>query len=279
MGIRISEMEEATTFGADDYVPIVTNGTNKKALGAKIKEFIAGFFVSKSGDTMSGDLNNTAAFANKYSGVQIDNSSDNHVSENTQLMSAGFKDNSGFVYSGLNAQVSTSGLVETWLSVKNKKTDGTSVNNYINLIARKDGTVGYDIADTAEFRKALGVNTGYVSQSGGANVASSSIYFKNIAPKITISGGLWLVSYWADFAANSTGDRLIVLSHAADNQSDVSGYSKISMKATSNEFDARLSGTVLFNTGGGSYDLYLNALQNSGSTLVVNGVVRAIRLN
>lgn len=47
MGIRISEMEEATTFGADDYVPIVTNGTNKKALGQKIKDFIAGFFVAK----------------------------------------------------------------------------------------------------------------------------------------------------------------------------------------------------------------------------------------
>ena len=47
MGIRISEMEEATTFGADDYVPIVKNGTNKKALGQKIKDFIAGFFVAK----------------------------------------------------------------------------------------------------------------------------------------------------------------------------------------------------------------------------------------
>ena len=61
MGIRISEMEEATTFGADDYVPIVTSGTNKKALGSKIKDFIAGFFVSKSGDTMTGKLTLGAA--------------------------------------------------------------------------------------------------------------------------------------------------------------------------------------------------------------------------
>lgn len=53
MGIRISEMEEATTFGADDYVPIVTSGTNKKALGAKIKDFIAGFFATKTGDNIS----------------------------------------------------------------------------------------------------------------------------------------------------------------------------------------------------------------------------------
>ena len=46
MGIRISEMEEATTFGADDYVPIVTGGTNKKAIGQKIKDFIKGGFTA-----------------------------------------------------------------------------------------------------------------------------------------------------------------------------------------------------------------------------------------
>lgn len=46
MGIRISEMEEATTFGADDYVPIVSNGTNKKAIGSKIKAFIKGGFTA-----------------------------------------------------------------------------------------------------------------------------------------------------------------------------------------------------------------------------------------
>lgn len=46
MGIRISEMEEAATFGADDYVPIVTSGTNKKALGSKIKAFIKGGFAA-----------------------------------------------------------------------------------------------------------------------------------------------------------------------------------------------------------------------------------------
>lgn len=157
MGIRISEMEEATTFGADDYVPIVTNGTNKKALGQKIKDFIAGFFVSKSGDSMTGDLDNSASFANKFSGVQVDNTSNNHVSENTQLMSAGFKDNSGFVYSGINAQVSTSGIIESWFGVKNKKTDGTIVSNYIDIIVDKDGIKSYEIADAAAFRSAIGL--------------------------------------------------------------------------------------------------------------------------
>ena len=61
MGIRISEMEEAASFGEEDLIPIVSNGSNKKALGSKIKDFIAGFFVSKSGDTMTGKLTLGAA--------------------------------------------------------------------------------------------------------------------------------------------------------------------------------------------------------------------------
>ncbi len=40
MGIRISEMEEATTFGANDVVPIVSSGSNKKITGTKIKNFV-----------------------------------------------------------------------------------------------------------------------------------------------------------------------------------------------------------------------------------------------
>lgn len=46
MGIRISEMEEAASFGEEDLIPIVSNGTNKKALGSKIKDFIKGGFTA-----------------------------------------------------------------------------------------------------------------------------------------------------------------------------------------------------------------------------------------
>lgn len=66
MGIRISEMEEATTFGADDYVPIVSNGTNKKALGTKIKDFMANYFVKKTGDTFPAS---SVTFDNTTSGL------------------------------------------------------------------------------------------------------------------------------------------------------------------------------------------------------------------
>lgn len=70
MGIRISEMEEATTFGADDYVPIVTNGTNKKALGTKIKDFIANYFVKKTGDTFPAS---SVTYDNTTSGLSAAN--------------------------------------------------------------------------------------------------------------------------------------------------------------------------------------------------------------
>lgn len=55
MGIRISEMEEATSFGADDIVPIVRSNSNKKITGSKLKDFFANFFVRKTGDTFPAD--------------------------------------------------------------------------------------------------------------------------------------------------------------------------------------------------------------------------------
>lgn len=62
MSRRISEMDEAVSFGEDDLIPIVKNGANKKATGSKIKDFIGNFFVKKTGDTFpagSVSFNNT----------------------------------------------------------------------------------------------------------------------------------------------------------------------------------------------------------------------------
>lgn len=84
MGIRISEMEEATTFGADDYVPIVTNGTNKKALGQKIKDFIAGFFATKTGDNISDKATFRSAIEISATNTPFDNTGTGMSAENVQ---------------------------------------------------------------------------------------------------------------------------------------------------------------------------------------------------
>lgn len=157
MGIRISEMEEATTFGADDYVPIVTNGTNKKALGAKIKDFIAGFFVSKSGDTMTGDLNiNSNNARTKYinPNMTLDTSANNGLSSDSSY-GAYFTDKNGNAVGDVSVTTRSTGRNYAQLMARNKKTDGTSVANYIDVIADKDGSSSYFISNPTAFRSAI----------------------------------------------------------------------------------------------------------------------------
>ena len=161
MGIRISEMEEATTFGADDYVPIVTNGTNKKALGAKIKDFIAGFFVSKSGDTMSGNLiveKSNGEYRLKNPNVTINTTANNGVTS-SQTEGVMVKDSANNDVTRFIAVQETNGDVIAQIAAFNKKTDGTATNNYINATIKKDGTRSYAIADPAAFRTAIGLTS------------------------------------------------------------------------------------------------------------------------
>lgn len=160
MGIRISEMEEATTFGADDYVPIVTNGTNKKALGAKIKDFIAGFFVNKSGDTMTGDLTvekSNGDFVSKNPNVTINTTANNGVTS-SQIEGVIIKDSADNNVARFISVQETTGDVIAQMAAFNKKTDGTATNNYINITIKKDGTRSYTVSDAEAFRNAIGLN-------------------------------------------------------------------------------------------------------------------------
>jgi hypothetical protein len=154
-------MEEATTFGADDYVPIVTNGTNKKALGQKIKDFIAGFFVNKSGDTMSGNLiveKSNGEFVSKNPNVTINTSANNGVTS-SQTEGVMVKDSANNDVTRFIAVQETNGDVIAQIAAFNKKTDGTATNNYINATIKKDGTRSYAIADPAAFRTAIGLTS------------------------------------------------------------------------------------------------------------------------
>lgn len=119
MGIRISEMEEATTFGADDYVPIVTNGTNKKALGQKIKDFIAGFFATKTGDNIS----DKATFR---SAIEIS-------ATNTPFDKTG---------TGMSAENVQAGIVE--LSGNRALIDGSNIGN--QALFRENIGLGYSVS-------------------------------------------------------------------------------------------------------------------------------------
>lgn len=234
MGIRISEMEEATTFGADDYVPIVTNGTNKKALGQKIKDFIAGFFATKNGDNITDD----SAFRTAI-GINA---------ANTPFLNTG---------TGMTAEDVQAGIEE--------------------LNTSKANIDGSNIANPSAFRSAIGLNYDFIQSYDTKTIPSSTNNFYTLTNKITIVGGIWLLSYWAQFSDNATGVRILTLSDSQNSSNDIV-YSKITNDAVGSAALTRMGNMAIFNTGGLSYDIYLNANQNSGSNMTVTGVLRALRL-
>lgn len=180
MGIRISEMEEATTFGADDYVPIVSNGTNKKALGAKIKDFIAGFFVNKSGDTMTGDLTvdkSSPRFNADNNAVTLSTATNNGVSSTTYC-GLSIRDSNNSQIGLLENIAGTDGTISTRVTARNMDTSGNAVSNSLQVLARKNGTMGYSVSDAAAFRKAINTETAIITRASGV---SSSVPLPGIS--------------------------------------------------------------------------------------------------
>ena len=214
MGIRISEMEEATTFGADDYVPIVTSGTNKKALGQKIKDFIAGFFVSKSGDTMSGDLTvekSNGDFVSKNPNITINTSANNGV---TSSQTEGFmiKDSANNNIARFISVQETTGDVLAQMAAFNKKTDGTATTNYINVTIKKDGTSSYTVSDPAAFRSAIGAASNDLTTIGNMAAVSVATSTPTLIYSQVFSKGIWLLHFIANWDKKSGGIRAAIIS-------------------------------------------------------------------
>lgn len=136
---------------------------------------------------------------------------------------------------------------------------------------------GSNIADKATFRQNIGLTYDFIQSNDTRSIASSTNNFYTLTNKITISGGLWLISYWAQFAVNATGVRILTLSDSQNSSNDIV-YSKITIDAVGSGALSRMANMVLFNTSGLSYDIYLNANQNSGSNMTVTGVLRALKL-
>lgn len=198
MGIRISEMEEAASFGEDDLIPIVKNGSNKKALGSKIKDFIAGFFVSKSGDTMTGDF--TIAKDNPYeilknTNLTVSTDPANGVTTNKVAQHA-MQDSTGTFFSRIYGVAETSGRIATVIEAQNMKTDGTRVSNTLSVSVQKDGKKLYGISDPAAFREAINTTTASITRQSGV---SSSVPL----PAITRRGNVVIIHFAQQFPAGT----------------------------------------------------------------------------
>lgn len=285
MGIRISEMEEATTFGADDYVPIVTSGTNKKALGAKIKDFIAGFFVSKSGDSMSGNLTvekSNGDFISKNPNVTINTTANNGV---TSSQTEGFmiKDSANNDISRFISVQETTGDVIAQIAAFNKKTDGTETSNYINATIKKDGTRSYAIADPAAFRSAAGFGgeagiNGFFDWSTSSGVSVPTSTRTDIYQKTITETGVYLVEFTGNWNRKAGGSRVIMV--APNNRPTVNGgrrTSNTSFVGTEGNLDW-FQEHIFFQTLTAGDILYFCAYQNSGSTITMYPIVNIIRI-
>lgn len=240
MGIRISEMEEATTFGADDYVPIVTNGTNKKALGQKIKDFIAGFFATKTGDNIS----DKATFR---SAIEIS-------ATNTPFDKTG---------TGMSAENVQAGIVE--LSGNRALIDGSNIANPSAF--RQNIGLGGE----------TGIN-GYFDWATGSGVSVPNATRTDIYQKTITVTGVYMVQFIGNWDRKAGGSRVILV--APNSKPQVNGgrrTSNTSFVGTEASLDW-FQEHVFFQTLNAGDTLYFCAYQNSGSAITMYPIINIIRI-
>ena len=111
-----------------------------------------------------------------------------------------------------------------------------------------------------------------VADSASVSLASNASSPSEVT-SVTLPAGTWVIQGTVSFAANATGTRLITIS-------PTSGSSQTS---TVVQVSAASAGGTYLHTGfivalSASTTYYLNARQNSGSTLTTQGWLRAVRI-
>lgn len=135
-----------------------------------------------------------------------------------------------------------------------------SGSDVFNTIINSDGTKNW-------------VNATY-SDVGSSAISVSSGTTTNLC-SFSLSAGIWIVEYYANFGSNTNGYRRMMVSSSATGNS-VGNYCDLRV-APPTGANANLSG-VWIATATGNVTRYLNVYQNSGSSLTVSGGVRLIKL-
>lgn len=88
--------------------------------------------------------------------VTVGTSSNNGVTASTNIGKLEFQDKNGLWCGALGVEANGSaGLMRTFISARNKKTDGTDATNYFCIDVKKDGTPTYSVSNAANFRSAI----------------------------------------------------------------------------------------------------------------------------
>ena len=207
MGIRISEMEEATNLGEDDVFPIVKNGSNKKSAISKIKDFISGFFVSKSGDTMTGDLtvnnaSDASFYLSKSENVTLNTTANNNVTTQ-QVRGMRCQDKNDQRFGAVQSLAKTDGSTQLQLIARNMRTNGSYIENHIYATMNKDASMSYEVSSPSAFRDAIGTAPSLIDIG---NTSTSPITINTTSPTIikTITQSLKKGDYIAFYTIKAT---------------------------------------------------------------------------
>ena len=201
---------------------------------------------------------------------------DNGLSE-SQYRGVNANDASGNLFGYIQYTANTNGSTYTILGARNYGT-GSAVSNQLRLDVANDGTRSVSFSDRALWLSALDIGTrkyNYISTA--VSVATST--YKSIG-SLSLEVGKWVISFGAQFAANSTGFRQGFLYTEAD----VVGASDW-LRASANRANAvsaassvtYLQGSHIV-TNSSARTIYLTLYQNSGSSLSCYGYLCAVKV-
>lgn len=150
----------SATSGSTAAIPYVTyNSTGHITAKGTHTHTISGFLPS-SGGTLTGNLTLSKSgepqLSCKTTDWTLTTASNNGLSANANAGGVYFKGSDGTTLGRIFCYGTNAGAVKVAIQSYNKKTDGTSVNNYLRVVINKDGTQTYEVASAANFRSAIG---------------------------------------------------------------------------------------------------------------------------
>lgn len=148
----------SATSGSTVAIPYVKyNNTGHITAAGTHTHTISGF-LPLSGGTLTGNLtiSKTSPTINlKATDWTITTAANNGLSDTAYAGYINFRGSDDAIIGRVYTFGNTSGQVKTRIQANNKKTDGTSVYNYFDVIVNKDGTVSYACSSSANFRSAM----------------------------------------------------------------------------------------------------------------------------
>lgn len=118
-------------------------------------------------------------------------------------------------------------------------------------------------------------DTGSVIGDSPSGIPLASGSYVSIA-KVTLPAGTWVVTFGCAFSTNSTGYRKLVLSATQNSPTNYQRGSNASVNAVSGEYTFMGTTAVIVLTT--NTTLYLNAYQNSGSSLTAYPYINAVKI-